>query len=294
MPITAVCECGKNYTLKDEYANKHVKCPSCGGSFMVPASERVVQAEPIFDRDKFLVRQKRIAVSTKYFVGDEAGQEIAFVHRPAGIWRLLLIAFAIVALIMVVIGAGAALGDHLPRGPQKDTALPIVAVLFLVAGSAAIVYLLAPVRHVTFYRDRGMREKLMVVRQDFKIAFINARYVLVDGQGATLAVLRKNHLYNFIRKRWVVEGPDGRLLCVAIEDSIVLSILRRFAGPALGLLRTNFVIMTPDFEQLLGEFNRKLTLFDKYVLDLTADPNRTLDRRVALALGVMLDTGENR
>jgi hypothetical protein len=30
------------------------------------------------------------------------------------------------------------------------------------------------------------------------------------------------------------------------------------------------------------------------VLDLTADAERRFDRRVALALGVMLDTGERR
>ena len=47
-------------------------------------------------------------------------------------------------------------------------------------------------------------------------------------------------------------------------------------------------------QQILGEFNRKFTLLDRYVLDLTHDLQRTLDRRVALALGVMLDTGERR
>jgi hypothetical protein len=30
------------------------------------------------------------------------------------------------------------------------------------------------------------------------------------------------------------------------------------------------------------------------VLDMTADPQRLMDRRIALALGVMLDTGERR
>jgi len=35
-------------------------------------------------------------------------------------------------------------------------------------------------------------------------------------------------------------------------------------------------------------------LFDEYVLDLRNDPDRYLDRRLALALGVMLDTGEKR
>ena len=70
MPITADCACGKSYTLKDELAGKSIKCPTCGGTFVVPASSRMAQADPIFDRDKFLIKQKRIALSAKYFVGD--------------------------------------------------------------------------------------------------------------------------------------------------------------------------------------------------------------------------------
>jgi hypothetical protein len=46
--------------------------------------------------------------------------------------------------------------------------------------------------------------------------------------------------------------------------------------------------------EVFGEFNRKFTLLDRYVLDLSLDPDRTFDRRFALALGVMLDTGERR
>jgi hypothetical protein len=68
--------------------------------------------------------------------------------------------------------------------------------------------------------------------------------------------------------------------------------LRRLLGPLFGLLRTNFVYLRGD--QMIGEFNRKMTLLDRYVLDMSADRNRHLDRRVALAVGVMLDTGERR
>jgi hypothetical protein len=35
-------------------------------------------------------------------------------------------------------------------------------------------------------------------------------------------------------------------------------------------------------------------LLDRYVLDLSADTARAFDRRVAVALGIMLDTGERR
>lgn len=290
MPITAVCECGKDYTLKDEFAGKSVKCPGCGGTFVVPASRRVTQADPIFDRDKFLIRQKRVAISAKYFVGDERGQEIAFVHRPAAIGRVFLIAVVSCAWILLVSFGIASLAGGGEMSPLLGFLIPVL----LIGGMCVIIYFLAPLRHVTFYRDRSMQSRLLFVRQDFRVALMHARYTLLDADGNVLARLRKNYLYNIIRKRWYVDLPDGTPLCTAIEDSILLSLLRRFLGPLFGLLRTNFMIMTPDFQDVLGELNRKLTLFDKYVLDLTHDPDRTLDRRVALALGVMLDTGENR
>jgi len=109
-----------------------------------------------------------------------------------------------------------------------------------------------------------------------------------------LATFRKNYLHNFLRRKWQAMAPDGSLICVAKEDSIILSLLRRFLGPMFGLLRTNFIICASNTEDVMGEFNRKFTIADRYVLDLTADQDRYLDRRIALALGVMLDTGERR
>jgi uncharacterized protein YxjI len=292
MPITAVCECGKDYTLKDEFAGKSIKCPACSSTFVVPASSRIAQADPIFDRDKFLIKQKRIAISAKYFVGDEQGREIAFVHRPAAIGRVLLIILLSMVWIMVVSLALTAIVG--PPGREKNAFVEVTAPFVILGGIFGICYLLAPLRHVTFYRDRAMKEVLMTVRQDFRMALFNAKYTLLDAAGEPLVRFRKNYLYNVFRKRWYVEQLDGSPFCLALEESILLSILRRLLGPMFGLLRTNFIITTDDGTDVLGEFNRKLTIFDKYVLDLTEDPDRTLDRRVALALGVMLDTGERR
>jgi uncharacterized protein YxjI len=71
-----------------------------------------------------------------------------------------------------------------------------------------------------------------------------------------------------------------------------LSLLRRTRIPIFLLMRTNFIFLRG--KDVIGEFNRKFTIRDRYVLDLTADHQRTLDRRIAIALGVMLDTGEHR
>jgi len=67
-----------------------------------------------------------------------------------------------------------------------------------------------------------------------------------------------------------------------------LALLRRLFGPFFGILRTNFVIYSGKTERVMvGEFNRKFTLLDRYVLDMTADTNRLIDRRIAVAIGVM-------
>jgi uncharacterized protein YxjI len=132
------------------------------------------------------------------------------------------------------------------------------------------------------------------VIQDQRVAFLTRTYTVKTAAGDTLAILKKTYLHNVVRKRWYVGGPGGEPLAMAIEDSIVLSLLRRVLGPFFGFLRTNFVLVRGQDAEIFGEFNRKFTLLDRYVLDLSADTARAFDRRIALALGVMLDTGERR
>jgi len=44
----------------------------------------------------------------------------------------------------------------------------------------------------------------------------------------------------------------------------------------------------------IGFMNRKFQLRDRYVLDLSGDHERRLDRRLAIALAIGLDTLQNR
>jgi hypothetical protein len=108
--------------------------------------------------------------------------------------------------------------------------------------------------------------------------------------GRTIARLQKNMLTDLFRKKWSCAAPDGRALWEAKEDSILLALVRRFFTRLVPLC---FIFCLPG-GQVVGEFNRKFTLLDRYVLDLSRDVARALDRRVAVAMGVMLDTGERR
>jgi hypothetical protein len=153
---------------------------------------------------------------------------------------------------------------------------------------------LRPLRHVTVYRDESRAEVVLRVRQDQRVALLTRTYAVLTRGGEPIATLRKTYVHNVVHKRWYVEAPDGRPLAKAIEDSIVLSLLRRVLGSFFGVLRTNFLLVRGADEEVVGEFNRKFTVLDRYVLDLSADPGRALDRRIALALAIMLDTGERR
>jgi uncharacterized protein YxjI len=299
MPVVVSCRCRNTYTLKDEYAGKLVECPQCGAvnkageSTLTPKS----QADAVFNRDVFLLRQK-VAINQKYQVSDEEGNALVYVERPTYFfWTILALfgAFVVTVVVLVALLAVVGVSSQGPNGsPPPDslaaTFVPLLApVIFVVVAMA-----LSKKRHVTFYRDESRTEKMFEVMQDKKVQFPTRTYTVRDASGTRLGSFKKNYLYNLFRKRWEMRSANGSIMCVAKEDSIILSLLRRVLGPMFGLLRTNYLITRGVGSTVLGEFKRKFTILDRYVLDLSADRRRDLDRRMAVALGVMLDTGERR
>jgi uncharacterized protein YxjI len=298
MPVRVQCACGTSYELKDEFAGRLVKCPQCGRENRAPSLAPAPVAspgtgDPAFERDVFLLRQQVLKISEKYDVCDEQGNKIVFVERPAHFLQNLGALLAAILAAAVVVAGFAALSNL-----TKGTVLEVVfGVLAAVGGIVTLVMVgvgLSAKRHVTFYRDQTKRERLLEILQDRKWQPITATYTVRDPNGRPIARLGKNYLQSLLRKRWTVKSPGGAVLYVAKEDSLILSLLRRVIGPLFGVLRTNFIIVRPESDEVIGEFNRKFTILDRYALDLKADPQRTFERRLALALGVMLDTGERR
>jgi hypothetical protein len=294
------CACGHRVEVKDELAGRSIKCPNCGTPNTAMAADQVgpPTGDTAFQQDKYLLKQQLLTIAEKYDIATEQGSVILFAERPRHLARGMLAALVGVIVFFGMIWGGIVIAESFvtPTGPHPVADVVGVVVLLLAfPATIAAIIVLSPLRHTTLYRDESRGEKLLEIRQDQKVALINATFTVRDGAGKVIAKFRKNYLYNFIRKRWHVLSPSGTLLFVAMEDSIMLSLLRRLLGPLFGLLRTNFIIRQGGEEgSTIGEFNRKMTLFDKYVLDLSADRLRVLDRRLAVALGVMLDTGERR
>jgi len=232
------------------------------------------------------IRQKIIAISEKYTVRDEYGNPRFYVVRPPHLRHTMAVGLGVTA---VRIGILIMFVRLLFSGNE------LLAIGLMIAGNIALGYaaaLLLPYRDIAIYSDESQQIRLLAVCQQNKIGWYR-RFVLYDCMGNIVAMLRRPTLRSMFRATWIAETPDGQLISVAREDSLARAVLRRYLGPLFGILRTNFNFEFPN-GAVYGLYNRKLTLNDQYLLDLRGDPGRTVDRRVALALGILLDTGEGR
>jgi hypothetical protein len=293
--IVVACACGEVYELRPEYAGRLVECAVCQRPLRVGSPPRAhLGGEPAFDRDVFLLSERLLTITSKYEVQGSDGVPILHVERPTYPFRTFFAYVLGTFAAMLTLVWITTLVRSLGRDIEGLFVLAGLAGLVLAPAAFLVVSLsVRPLRHVTVYRDESRAETLLRVLQDQRWAFLTRTYTVVTAGGEVLARLRKRYVHNVIRKRWYVEALTGQVVALAIEESIVLSLLRRVLGSLFGLLRTNFMFVRPD-GSILGEFNRKFTILDRYVVDLTGDPDRYLDRRIALALGIMLDTGEGR
>jgi hypothetical protein len=232
------------------------------------------------------VKQRLLTIGQRYDLYDSNGYPLFHVVRPP---RLRL---TMLAGVLTTICRWAFLFFALRLLLQGQVHLAI-ALLFVSGPLCSVLYvLLAPYRDISVFSDDTQQVRLLSIRQDNKFGVYHW-YTIYDLTGAPVARARRNFLLGIFRRQWAAFTPEGELLCVLMEDNFVLALLRRYIGPLWGLLRTNFDVLLPDGTRL-GEYNRQLTLIDEYQLNLHGDPYYLIDRRVAVALAVLLDTAEGR
>ena len=95
--------------------------------------------------------------------------------------------------------------------------------------------------------------------------------------------LKRKALVSIIKPKWIIRDANGHEIGKAYQDSLLKALLH---------FKLDFHIKV--LGQKIGKFVRKWTLRDRYLLDLSGDPKKMLDRRLALALGIVLDSEEAR
>jgi hypothetical protein len=156
---------------------------------------------------------------------------------------------------------------------------------------------LAIKEHIRFFSDESETQELFHIQAQSWLDTGSARYDVVDAQEGKIGLLHHVFGKSLLRTTWNVSNALDQEVAIAQERSQATAILRRvidFVPDVGGLIPIpyNFDILANG--SVIGTMNRKFQLRDRYVLDLSADTDKVLDRRLAIALAIGLDTLQNR
>ena len=149
---------------------------------------------------------------------------------------------------------------------------------------------------IRFYGDEGETQELFRIAARSVLDIGGSRYDVLAG-GERIGFLWHKFKESLIRTTWHVGGPNEEELALARERSLVGAVLRRVIDfvPEYGgwiPIPYNFDFLVDG--NVVGRMDRKFKLRDQYVLDLSGDTDRKVDRRVAIALAIALDALQNR
>jgi uncharacterized protein YxjI len=150
---------------------------------------------------------------------------------------------------------------------------------------------------IRFYADENQTQELFRVKARSMLDMGGSRYdIFVEDE--RIGMIWHKFRESLLRSTWHIGGADEQEVALARESSTAVGIARRAIDfvPYVG----EFVPIPYNFEivingDVVGNMNRRfLRVRDQYVLDLSGDRERKIDRRIAVALAVGLDALQNR
>jgi len=149
---------------------------------------------------------------------------------------------------------------------------------------------------IRFFADEQETQELFRIKARSILDMGGSRYDVFAGE-ERIGVLDHMFKQSLLRSTWTVRNGNEVELMIARERSLVAAIARRaidFVPDIGGLIPIPY-----NFEFLIdgsvaGAMNRKFQLRDRYILDLSGDTEKRVDRRLAVALAIGLDALQNR
>jgi len=149
---------------------------------------------------------------------------------------------------------------------------------------------------IRFFADESESQELFRIKAR-RVIDIGGRYDVHDAAGQPIGVLEHQFRKSLIRTHWRILTPADEEVAVAQEKNAFIALARRVVD---FVPYGEWVPIPYDFhihsgEREVGHFTRKfLSVRDRYVLDLSGDAERRVDRPLAIALGIALDALQNR
>lgn len=149
---------------------------------------------------------------------------------------------------------------------------------------------------IRFYADEQETEELFQIKARNILDLGGSRYDVYAAE-RQIGALEHQFRASLVRSTWRVRDVSNQEVAVARERSLPMAIARRlidFVPDVGGVIPIpyNFDLLIDG--EPIGKMDRKFQLRDRYVLDVSGDHERRLDRRLAVALAIGLDTLQNR
>ena len=142
-----------------------------------------------------------------------------------------------------------------------------------------------------FFADESETEELLRVKAR-QVVDVGGRYDVTTAAGERIGVLQRHFAKTLLRTSWAVLDADEGPIADVTELSMVRAVLRRVAEVFDVPILYHFSIAVD--ERQVGDVRRVLSLRDRYVMTLGGDIDRRIDRRLAVALLVVLDALQSR
>jgi uncharacterized protein YxjI len=167
------------------------------------------------------------------------------------------------------------------------------------AGATPVAFVrqkkLALKEDIRFYADESETEELFRIKARAVMEF-GGRYDVTTPAGEKVGVLGKVFGKSLLRSTWAILDANEQEIAIAKERSQFWAIVRRVidAVPYGDFIPILFHFTIDRGETHLGDLNRRIGIRDTYDLDLSGDAERTIDRRLAIALAIALDALQSR
>jgi hypothetical protein len=142
-----------------------------------------------------------------------------------------------------------------------------------------------------FFADESESEELFRVKAR-QVVDVGGRYDVTTPAGERIGVLQRRLAQTLLRTTWAVLDAEEGPVADVTESSMGRAVLRRIAEVFDVPILYHFSIAVEGRQ--VGEVRRVLSFRDRYVMTLGGDVDRRIDRRLAVALLVVLDALQGR
>ena len=148
---------------------------------------------------------------------------------------------------------------------------------------------------IRFFADESEAEELFRIKAR-AVFEVRGRFDITTPEGERIGLLEKVFGISLLRSTWRIYDGNEQQVALAQEKSMPIAILRRAIDlvPYGELIPIVFQFTIQMDGREVGELRRPIGLRDRYILKLGGDPDRRIDRRVAVALAIALDALQSR